>query len=472
MHVSKCIRHVGLRTVKTFKQAARIVVGMMLASFVLGCAPAIRDTSVTAQAETGVAPQAADWPHFGGPTSDCSSPEKGINKEWKTRPPKELWRVALTDAVPGTGAFAGSCVVGGRLFISDHDHNAQQEIVRAIDVETGKDIWQYKYPTTLKPMTGCGFSTCVPLFDSNRVYVYDRASKLTCIDARNGSMIWSRDISMDYCSKKDANESFTSPVLAGDKVIVTIESLQAEAAKGVTMVALDKNDGAARWTLSLPEVEPYNASTPAVGMLKGKLRSLLNDKKGLVCIDPETGSVVWRLPLSGANPVRIVSPIIVGDNVFLSDSAANGSYMVSAEGVLLWRSDVKLPGGGALCALTSPVHVDGYLYGNGHTYRGGGYGYEIPCFEAATGKEMWRHKMFEGGGMVAVDGAIIALHGDTGEIIMIKADPMAYTELGRLPTPFKSHSVPTTFQCWCQPAVADGKLFVRNENELVCFDLK
>ncbi|HUS57020.1 MAG TPA: hypothetical protein VM141_00070, partial [Planctomycetota bacterium] len=131
-----------------------------------------------------------------------------------------------------------------------------------------------------------------------------------------------------------------------------------------------------------------------------------------------------------------------------------------------------LPGGGSLCAMNSPVCVDGYLYGNGHTYRGGGYGYEIPCLEAKTGEVVWRHKTFEGGGMVAVDGVIIALHGDTAELIMIKADPKEYTELGRLPSPFKTKSVPSTFQCWTQPAVADGRLFVRNENELVCFDLK
>ena len=414
---------------------------------------------------------AGDWPHFGGPNSDCSSPEKGINKDWKAKPPKELWRVALTDSVPGSspGAFAGFCIVGGKLFISDHDHKAEMEIVRAIDVKTGKDIWQYKYPTTFKSWQW-GFSTSVPASDSNSIYVLDRVANLTCIDAEKGDMIWNLDISAEFCGRKDAGETYVSPVIAGSNVLVVVNS--GDAPTAVDIVAVNKKTGAVAWKLVAVEVAPYNCSTPTIGMLKGKLRCLLSDKSGLVCIDPEDGKVVWKLQLKGINPVRIVSPIIVGDNVLLSDSAAGGSYMVSAEGALLWRSDEKLPGGGSLCAMNSPVCVDGYIYGNGHCYRGGGVSWEMPCLEAKTGKVMWKHKMFEGGGTVAVDGVIIALHGDTAELIMIKADPTEYKELGRLPTPFKSHSVPSTFQCWTQPAVADGRLFVRNENELVCFDLK
>jgi len=391
----------------------------------------------------------AGWPHFGGPNGDCSSPEKGINKDWRNRPPKELWRVALTDSVLGSspGAFAGSCVAGGKLFICDHDHKAQLEIVRAIDVRTGKDVWQYKYPTTFKPFEW-GFSTSVPAWDSNRLYTLDRAANLTCIDVEKGAKIWNVDISAAFCGRKDGGETYVSPVIAGSNVLVVVNS--GDAVTAVDMVAVNKNTGAVAWKLVAAEVAPFNCSTPTAGLLKGKLRCLLNDKTGLVCIDPEDGKVVWKLQLKGINPVRIVAPIIAGDNVFLSDSGSGGSYMISAEGALLWRSDEKLPGGGALCAMNSPLCVNGYLYGNGHTYRGGGYGYEIPCFEAKTGKEMWRHKMFEGGGMVAVDGVIIALHGDTAELIMIKADPKAYTELGRLRSPFKSHSVPTTYQCWTQ----------------------
>ena len=403
---------------------------------------------------------AGDWPHFMGPNSNNTAPDKGINKDWQWNPPKELWRVTMSD-----GGFAGPCIVGGKLFISDHNHKENYEIVRAIDVKTGKDIWRYKYPSAYKSWEW-GFTASVPACDGKRVYTLDREGQLHCIDAEKGTRVWTRNLSKQVWKTPviaGRSDFYTSPVIDGNNLIIMAGVPEA----GV--VAYDKETGADVWKAPGSCLARY--TTPTVAVLKGKRRYLFQCQDGLQCLDPDNGQLLWKLPIAGHNPVRVTAPVAVGDNIFISDSGAGGSYMVSSEGTLLWKADDKAPPGGALCAFNSPVYVDGYLYGGGHTYRGGGYYYEIPCLDAKTGNPTWKHVMFEGGGMVGVDGLLIALHGDTGDVVLLKSNPKEYEELARV-RPFTRRVISSTAQCWTQPAVADGRLFIRNEKELVCIDLK
>src|SRR5471030_570362 len=85
-----------------------------------------------------VATQAADWPHFRGPDANGASSEKGINKDWKAKPPKELWKISMTD-----NGFAGPAIAAGKVFIIDH--SGGEDIVRAIDFKTGKEVWRFAY---------------------------------------------------------------------------------------------------------------------------------------------------------------------------------------------------------------------------------------------------------------------------------------------------------------------------------------
>src|SRR4051812_44915414 len=104
--------------------------------------------------------QASDWPNFRGPNHDGISDEKLANKDWKAKPPKELWRIAL-----GDDGYAGPSVAGGKLFIIDHKD--MRDIVRAVDTKTGKDVWTFPYDDTDK--SNYGFARATPTYDSGRV---------------------------------------------------------------------------------------------------------------------------------------------------------------------------------------------------------------------------------------------------------------------------------------------------------------
>jgi len=91
------------------------------------------------QPATQKASKKSDWPQFRGPLLNGISPETGIRKDWPAHPPRVLWTVPLTD-----DGYAGPSVAGGLVYIVDHTD--ENDVVRALDLETGAERWRYQYP--------------------------------------------------------------------------------------------------------------------------------------------------------------------------------------------------------------------------------------------------------------------------------------------------------------------------------------
>ena len=136
---------------------------------------------------------AADWPQFLGPNHDGISPETGIYKDWNAKPPKELWRTDM-----GDDGYAGPSVVAGKLYIVDH--KGAEDVVRAIDVQSGKDVWSFAYPET-KPKL-YGFARATPTYDNGKLYILSRFAVLYCLDAEKGTKLWMRDIKTEFKAKR------------------------------------------------------------------------------------------------------------------------------------------------------------------------------------------------------------------------------------------------------------------------------
>jgi len=377
----------------------------------------------------------ADWPNWRGPAWDGKSPETGINKDWKTKPPKELWRIKMSDE-----GFAGPCIAGGKLFITDHDAAGNQDLLRAIDANTGKDLWRYGFPTVAAP--NYGWSNATPAFDANRLYLLSRSGQLHCLDPEKGTRIWMRDLKADF----KANSLFdfsSSPVIDGNNLIIATGGPN-------LMVALNKETGADAWKSALENAA--NCCTPLVAALKGKRQCMVFTFDKLVSVDASTGQKLWELPAT----YYIPSPIVAGDNIFYgaTGSAPFSCALVTPEGTKVWENQNIAP------HLGTPIYADGYVYGTTGPKQSGG----LACIDAKTGAFAWQQN--EGGfgelAMIAVDGVFLAFK-DGGQLVMANLTPKAYEELGRLSIGGRG---------WTAPAVADGKLFIRNEQALVCFNLR
>ena len=385
---------------------------------------------------------AEDWPRFLGPNADGISREKGINKDWKGKPPKVLWRVPMSDR-----GFAGPSVADGKVFIIDH--KGDKDIVRAIDIKTGKDVWTFTYADS--PKANYGYARATPLIEDDKVYVSSRFVKVHCLNAKSGEKIWGRDLKADYGVKLPAWEYASSPVLDGDRLLTCPGGAQ-----NAGLIALDKKTG--KTLLQGGGSEKGSYATPVVAEINGKKQYLIFTAAGLRGVNSEDGKVLWAFPWKTGHDVNASTPIAIDDNkVFINSGYGHGCALVQIKGdkvAKLWENK------NMHSHFSTPVFFKGHIYGNSDRNR-------LVCIDPRDGQLKWEQRGFEKGGVVAVDEVLIAMNGSSGELIMVDLNPQAYKELGRI-QPFQRRMN----RSWTAPIIADGKLIARNRAELVCIELK
>jgi outer membrane protein assembly factor BamB len=381
---------------------------------------------------------AADWPHFRGPDSNGIAPDKGINKDWKAKPPKQLWSVDM-----GDNGFAGPIVAAGKVFIIDHAGG--DDVVRAIDLASGKEAWKFTYADPGRD--NYGFAHSSPAFDNGKLYTLSRTGHLHCIDAAKGAKLWDSNLRVDYQGQTGNWEYAASPIVDGNKLIVCPGGKNG-------VVALDKESGKEIWTGGGPD--PAGYATPVIANISGKKQYIVFEGKALIGVDPDKGGPpIWRCPWPTKYEVNAASPIIVDDSsIFVTSGYDYGCGLIKVEGAQakpLWKNtDLE-------AHFNTPVLINGFIYGIGDHIG-------LVCLEAKTGAAKWKQGLSEKGGIAAVDGILLAVNGQSGEVVMIEASPDAYKELGKY--------TPLGGQSWTAPVIADGKLIIRNTKKLACYDLK
>ena len=383
-----------------------------------------------------VAAFAADWPHFLGPDSNGFSPETGINKDWNNKKPAQLWRVPLDNE-----SYAGPSVADGKVFIMDH--KGDNDVVRALDLETGKPVWEFTYPEATKGEHG--FVRSTPTFENGKLYTYSRMGVMHCLDAKNGKKLWSRDLVTELKGLPPHWQHAASPVIDGDNLMVTAGGAEA------TFVVLKKATGETVWNTGNNDASGYASVVPAV--IGGQKQCLVLTGQNLVSFDLPARMMLWAVPFENGRKINAASPVVIGDMIFITSNYSLGSAMVKvAEGnaAIAWQNkDLQ-------SRFSTPIVKDGSIYGIGEGF--------MVCIEAATGKTLWKQAGFEKGGLIGIDGVIIGIDGKDGDAVMVDMKPDACKELGR----FK----PLGGQSWTAPIAAGGKLIVRNLKELACFKLK
>ncbi|MEN6641165.1 MAG: PQQ-binding-like beta-propeller repeat protein [Armatimonadia bacterium] len=380
---------------------------------------------------------AADWPNFLGPTRNGLAPDTGINKNWAAKPPQELWRVPMHD-----DGFAGPCVADGKVFIIDHE--GAQDIVRAFGFGDGKQVWEFAYPDTDKPNYGFGRST--PVFSDGKLYVAGRLGQLLCLEAATGKPVWGKNLMRDFQGQKPQWDYSGSPLIDGDRLIICCGG-------PASVACLDKNTGNPIWTGGNQDAAGYTSPIPAT--ILGQKQYVVTTGSYVIGVDAATGKLAWAVPWENKCKVNASQPMVEGDYVFITSGYGIGCalYQITANGpVERWRSrDIS-------AHFSSPIYYGGYLYSNSDPGN-------LVCMSPATGEVAWKQGGFEKGGLVIVDGVIIALTGRDGDLVMATAQATGYQELGRLKAPLGGQS-------WTAPIVADGKLLIRNKSALACLDLK
>ena len=402
---------------------------------------------------SGLGVSAQDWPQFLGPQRNGVYSGPPLATTWPAGGPRRVWQKSI-----GTG-FAGPVVVGDRLVL--FHRVADEEVVDAFDARTGTARWHFAYRSSYRDDFGFDEGPrAVPVVAQNRVYTFGAEGQLHAIDLATGRRLWSVDTMRRFQVRKGYFGAAGSPLVEDGRVIANIGGR--DGTKDAGIVAFSAETGEVLWTATNHEA---SYASPVGATFGGRHVAVVFTRQGLVALDPATGVVrfqkSWRSRSMAS--VNAATPLIVGDQVFISATYETGAALLRVKDEALteiWSSDEVMSNHYA-----TSVVLSGFLYG----YHGRQeFNPSFRAVELATGKVRWSEDRFRAGTVTLAGDKLVILR-ETGELILADASPQAFRPVARaqiLPPTLRAH-----------PALAEGFLYVRNSDTnnhdaLACFDLR
>ncbi len=397
---------------------------------------------------------AADWAQWRGPNRDghMSASIAALPKE-----PKTLW------SIPVGNGQASPIVAGGKLVYLDEQK--RQEVAHAVDLKTGKELWHVEVGESeaFENTYGTG-PRCTPLVDGDRVYTQTCRGEFRCLALADGKILWQTSFDKDWDApflgnsnkSKEANETASrrhgnngSPVIDGGRVFVPVGS----PTKG-TLVAFDKQTGKVLWTAG-HENTAY--SSLMVATLAGTRQVVHLTADSLMGVDVASGKILWQTPVKTGAKRHVLTPVVADNSVTISSSSVgltkfsvtkdSGGFKVEPA----WKNDkIKI-------TLATPVLVNGHLYG-----LGTGAKTDFICVDFKTGELKWSQPGFGDYAAVIAAGDKLLVQDMTGTMLLLKASPEKFEELGR---------IQVCGNTWSHPAIADGRIYQRDKKQLFALEI-
>lgn len=394
-----------------------------------------------------------DWPQWRGPNRDNKSSQTGLLKNWEVTPPKLDWKL---DGVGG--GYASVSVVGDRLYTTGNLENGQHVI--AIDLNRHEIVWKRQL-TEVNPKHGYDGSRCTPTVDGDSLFAVSSDGGIACLEAGDGKIAWQRKFS-DWGGKMMSGWGFSeSPLIDGDRVVCT------PGGDDAMLVALDKKTGKEIWKSKVPDQVGAGYSSIVISEGAGVKQYVTFVGRGVIGVRAGDGQHLWAYGKIANPTANIPTAIPVGDYIFASSGYGGGGSCLlkltkDGEGVKaeeIWRTTAK----------ELQNHHGGMVLDGDHLYFGHGHKNGFPvCVELATGKIVWGGEMRgPGSGSAAVtfaDGHMIFRY-ESGDVALIEATPKEY----RLKGVFKPEVM--IREAWSHPVVCRGKLFLREQNTLMCYNI-
>jgi outer membrane protein assembly factor BamB len=387
---------------------------------------------------------AADWPQILGPARNGVYTGLPLSEAWGTAGPRVVWRKPIGQGLSGPVVAQNRVILFHRV--------ANTEVVEAIDAASGKTQWQYTYPTSYRDDFGFDEGPrAVPVVANGVVYTFGAEGQLHAVDLASGKKIWSEDTMRRFGVPKGFFGAAGSPLVEDGRVIANIGG------KNAGIVAFDAKTGKVLWTAT-EDAASYSSGIGAT--IAGLRTAVFLTRHELVGLDPASGQVRFQRPWRArqAASVNAATPIVNGDFIFVSAEYGPGAGVLRLDGSKLtdvWSSDDVLSNHYA-----TSVFSDGYLYGFHGRQE---FGQSFRAVEFQTGKVRWSQDRF-GAGSVTLAGNRLLILRENGEMVLAAASPDGFKPLAR------AQILPATVRAY--PAIADGMVYVRNDNTLVCLDLR
>jgi outer membrane protein assembly factor BamB len=413
---------------------------------------------------------ADDWPQWQGPNRNCISKETGLLKQWPKEGPALAWKT------PALGGGDGApSVAGGRVF--GMSHRGADEVVWALSEKEGKELWAKVLRPAYKqdlPQSKEGPS-CTPTVDGDRLYVEGMAGDVACLKVADGALVWQCNLQKDFGGIRPTWSYRESVLVDGDKVICT------PGGETATMVALDKMTGNLLWKSFLPGGNASEGAfansragaayaSPIAFDFEGRRQYAQLAAKALIGVDAKDGKLLWTYD-KPANSAKIScsTPVFYDGHVIAASAYGAGAGAVK----LKKNADGSVTAEEVWATRKLQNHHGGILVFDGCVYgaNGGNEGGTLVCLDFKTGNVLWDQKaapqVLAPKGSVAMADGLLYYRTEKGAVLLIEPSAKEYIERGRFDQPDR-----TKLPAWAHPVVANGRLYVRDQDLLLCYDVK
>ncbi|HZN34982.1 MAG TPA: PQQ-binding-like beta-propeller repeat protein [Pirellulaceae bacterium] len=389
-----------------------------------------------------------EWPQMLGPNRNGISAETGLLESWPEGGPKVLWRV------PGGVGMSGLAI--SRLKLLTLVQKDGQQFLTAKNAETGAPLWETPLASEYENQMGNG-PRATPTIAGERVFAYTGEGVLVALNFADGKLLWKHNVPVELKGQPADYGMACSPLVVGQHVIVQAGAPQAAVA------AYDAASGKLAWTAG---EDGAGYSSPALLDVGGQQQVVAFTGGSAIGLAPEKGTLLWRYPYETDYQCNIATPLAHRGQVFLSSGENHGCVLLGlrADGEkfvprVIWESQ------GSESVLRNEwqtsILLDGHLYGFDNIGSAGPVTH-LTCVDVATGKRAWQQTRFGKGNLIAADGKLF-ISTMKGELVVVRATPKAYEEIGRLAI------LGSTRQA---PALAGGRLYLRDDKEIVCLDVR
>jgi outer membrane protein assembly factor BamB len=391
-------------------------------------------TSSTAQAPR-------DWPQWRGPARDGVAAFTAP-ATWPANLTKR-WEVSV-----GAG-HSSPVIAGDRVVI--HTRENDREIVRAIELKTGKEAWRSDYaaPYTVNPAArahGPGPKS-TPVIADGRVFTFGISGILSAHELASGTLLWRADAPPSPPEFGTA----LSPVVHDGGVIVHLGAQD----KG-SVVAFDVASGKRRWEWTGDG--PAYAS-PVIAPIGGTRQLITQSENAVIGLDAGGGSLLWRIPFKTSFDQNSITPVVVNDMVIYSGlDNGTAAIRVVRKGTTwatapVWKNDE------VAMYMSTPVIIGNTLYGLSHKSRG-----QLFAIDVATGKTLWTTPGREGeNASIIAAGQVLFLSTTNAELIVARPNTAKFEEQKRYRVAESA--------VWAHPAIAGNLIVVKDVDKLICWSV-
>ncbi len=389
----------------------------------------------------------SEWPQWRGPNRDGIAYATGRLQSWPESGPKVLWRV------PAGAGYSGISIANEKLYTM-WDEGETQFLICS-EAASGKELWRHKVGASFYNSYGCGPRSS-PTVSEPLVYAISTAGNLHAVDTKTGKLRWRHDLAGEYGGSIPSIDYSSSPLIDGDRLFVEVGGKENSA-----FMAFDKTTGKVLWA-SQTDQPAY--SSPLAVTLNGTRQIIFFSASGLFAVSPHDGKLFWKYawqsncPATGI-PLNTATPIFIApDKVFISSGygTGEGAAVIKIKGSVerfevetVWTEKVLRT------QVNSAVLYENYLYGfDVGTFK---------CVDAMTGEEKWRVRGFQRGSLIAAGGHLLVL-GERGKLALVPVNPSEFKEAASVEI--------LQGKCWTMPTLAGGRLYLRNEKEMLCLELQ